>query len=276
MLLLAAPSWEKKDFSQWTADDAKKVLSDSPWAKTIHLNMGRLAMQTGDARDVASSSNLEPPSPASPISASNGGKQYLVSPDADGGPQMGGSAGGGRQTGGGAGQTQQPSTGGVPQSGTGQPGQAPQAGGTQPTAPQGTPVVLEWESAVPVRLAELKLKAGDSQPSQADVEQAKKPTDTYVIALVGVPGKPQEGEEKEMATAATITPKNKQAIQATSVKEQAMSGGTRALMFSFPKTQAITEDDKTVQFRIVKGTLPTEVKQNFKLKDMHYGGKLAL
>jgi len=261
MLLFAAPSWEKKDFSQWTTNDAKKILSDSPWAKTIHLNLGR---------NPASPSNVGPSSPGSPASPPPGGRQYLVSPE---GSQAGGAAGGGQM--GGAGQHPQPAPGGNPEGGMGQPGQTPQAG-AEPTPPMGTPVVVEWESAVPVRLAELKLKAGDSQPSQADVEQAKRPVDSYMIALIGVPGPAQPGDEKELVAAATITPKNKQAIQATSVKEQPMSGGTRAIIFAFPKTQPITEADKTVQFRMVKGALPTEVKQNFKLKDMHYDGKLAL
>lgn len=247
VLLLAAPSWEKKDFSQWTTDDAKKILSDSPWAKTTHLNLGRM-------------------STAAPA---GGGKEYLVAPNQAGGAQSGGQMGGaGQQQ-----MPQRPSTGSTSPNGMGQPGQenAPEA-----TMPRGTPVVIEWMSAVPIRLAELKLKAGDSQPSQADVEQAKRPVDSYMIALIGIPGPAQQGEDKEMASAATLTPKNKQPIQATSVKEQAMSGGTRAIVFTFPKSEQITDADKSVQFHLKKGPLPTDVKQNFKLKDMHYDGKLAL
>jgi hypothetical protein len=137
----------------------------------------------------------------------------------------------------------------------GQPGQEP-PGGAQAQVPPGVPVVVEWESAVPVRLAELKLKSGQNQPSQADVEQAQKPVDSYMIALVGVPGSPKQGEEQGMAAAATITAKNKQPIQATSVKEQAMSGGTRAIIFAFPKTQPITESDKSMEFQMKKGPLP--------------------
>lgn len=257
VLLLAAPAWEKKDFSQWTTEDAKKILSDSPWAKTIHLNIGSMAAPAG----------------------ATGAKQYLVAPTANGeGPQRGAS-GGGQMGGAGQQQSQQPMPGSASQNEMGRPGQTPgqnPQAGSEPAMQQGVPVVVEWESAVPVRLAELKLKSGDSQPSQADVEQAKKPSENYIIALVGVPGQPKEGEEKDMATSATITPKNKQSIQATSVKEQAISGGTRAIIFTFPKAQPITEDDKTVQFRLVKGPLPTDVKENFKLKDMRYDGKLAL
>lgn len=268
MVLLAAPFWQKKDFSQWTVDDAKKMLSDSPWAKTVTLNLGKVATRTIGARDVAlSASSL-------PVKIADSRREYLVAPDLGSGPQLGGGSG---QTGG-TGQTggQPPPTQGAPGTMGQNPGQMPPEGTPQQAAPRGAPVVIEWESATPVRLAEAKLKAGDGQPSPADVEQAKKPADSYMIALVGVPGKPEEGEDKEMAAAATITPKDKQAIQATSVKEQAMSSGGRALIFTFPKTQPITEDDKTVQFKLAKGPLPTEIKQNFKLKDMHYDGKLAL
>ena len=273
-LLLSAPSWQKKDFSQWTADDAKKILSDSPWAKTVQVVTGKMtAMRMGDgASKTASSANEDR---SSPVNMASSERRYLVSPAPDGyapnGAQMNGSAGGG--------QSQQPQGGGVPQSGgtpgMGQPGQGPQAG-AQPAAPQTTPVVVEWESAVPVRLAELKLKSGERQPSQADVEQAKKPVDSYMVALIGVPGAPKQGEEQEMAAGATITAKGKQPIQATSVKEQTMTGGTRAIIFTFPKTQPITDEDKSVQFQEKKGALPTDVKQSFKLKDMHYDGKLTL
>lgn len=262
-LLLAAPSWQKKDFSQWTSDDAKKILSDSPWAKTVHMLTGKMTAE------------MERPSSTSPANTISSAKRYLVSPAPDayggGSPQMNGGASSS------AGQSQQPQqqpqTGGA--GGMGQPGQGPQAG-AEPAAPQGVPVVVEWESAVPVRLAELKLKSGESQPSQADVEQAKKPVDNYMVALVGVPGAPKQGEEQELASAATLTPKDKQPIQATSAKEQAMSGGTRAIIFTFPKTQQITDDDKSVQFQEKKGALPSDIKQSFKLKDMHYEGRLAL
>lgn len=262
-LLLAAPSWQKKDFSQWTSDDAKKILSDSPWAKTVQLMTGKMTAE------------MEQPSSSSPANTVSSAKRYLVSPAPDGYgagiPQMNG---GGASSGGGQSQQSQQPQGGAP-GGMGQPGQGPQAG-AEPAAPQGVPVVVDWESAVPVRLAELKLKSGESQPSQADIEQAKKPVDSYMVAMIGVPGAPKQGEEQQLASSATITPKSKQPIQATSAKEQTMSGGTRAIIFTFPKTQQITDDDKSVQFEEKKGALPSDVKQSFKLKDMHYEGKLTL
>jgi hypothetical protein len=48
------------------------------------------------------------------------------------------------------------------------------------------------------------------------------------------------------------------------------------LIFSFPKTDAISADDKNVEFRVAKGQLPTEIRKSFKLKDMQYNGKVDL
>ncbi len=270
-LLLAAPFWDKKDFAKWTTKDAKKILTDSPWAKSVRLNMTKLAKEISEEQVAANEAYGPGPRITDSYAADNNGPQM-----SGGGAGQTGSMGQGRGTGqtGGA---QQPSMGSVPPGEMGQQqGQNPQAGEREEMGPRGASATLEWESATPMRLAELKITAGESRPSQADVAQAEKPTDVYVVALVGIPGKPQTEEEKEMATAATITPKNKQSIQATDVQEQSLSNGTRALIFKFPKNKQISLDDGTVEFHLVKGALPIEVKQNFKLKDMLYKGKLAL
>lgn len=241
VLLVTAASWQKKDFSQWTADDAKKVLGDSPWAKQVSISGGTAGAEQGGAP--ASSAPSQSPAP---------------------------SAGGGSRAGGGSAPMGSPSGGGARGGGMA-PSSEPSA-----AAPQ-TRVLIVWVSATPVRLAELKSKAGEGQPSQGDVEQAKKPADSYQIALIGVPGQPQSGEENQLAAAATLNPKGKEPIKASSVKEQPESGGnSRVLIFTFPKTEPITLDDKSVEFRLAKGPLPTDVKENFKLKDMQFGGKLEL
>jgi hypothetical protein len=276
-VLTAAPFWQKKDFSQWTLKDAKRILSDSPWAKTVTLNLSKLATQTRGAGDLTASAMRQLPSPPGIFASTAANpKAYFGSPFlAESATAQSGGATGQR---GGPGQIggQQPSSTDAPSPLGRHPGDIPQEEAPHHPGSQGTTVVIQWESATPVRLAEAKLKAGDGQPSPADVEQAKRPADYYLIALVGIPGKLEEGEDKEMATAATITPKDKQAIQAISVKERALPSGTRVLIFSFPKTQPITDDDRTVQFKLAKGPLPTEIKQDFRPKDMHYEGKLAL
>jgi hypothetical protein len=46
------------------------------------------------------------------------------------------------------------------------------------------------------------------------------------------------------------------------------------VIFLFPKNDAISDDDKDVEFRTALG--PIQIKEKFALKDMHFNGKLAL
>ncbi len=52
------------------------------------------------------------------------------------------------------------------------------------------------------------------------------------------------------------------------------TGATAEVLFAFPKTAAITEDDKEVEFVVRIGEL--SVRQKFRLKDMLVNGKLDL
>jgi hypothetical protein len=239
VLLMAAASWQKKDFSQWTEDDAKKVLTDSPWSKQVAVSGGTSGMQ-GEA-------------PSAPMPSSS------PAPSSGGSSSQSGSSG------------QAPSGGGTA---------APSGGGMSPSSAPAAPetrVLIEWESATPVRLAELKSKPGNGQVPANEIETAKKPVDSYVVAVIGVPGTPQPGEEKQLASAATLVRKGKEPIQASSAKVQQLAGsGGSAIIFNFPKNEPITLDDKSVEFRLAKGLLPSELRKNFGLKDMQYQGKLDL
>jgi len=48
LLLAADPSWKGKDMSTWSAEEAKQILADSPWSKTIKAGITRL--QTEEQR----------------------------------------------------------------------------------------------------------------------------------------------------------------------------------------------------------------------------------
>lgn len=245
-ILLAASAWEK-DFSQWTSDDAKRILRDSPWSKQAVLR-GQAAPNAPGADSGGAPASIPPSSGPSraPATASQGQPGGM-------GPSGGGSA----------------APGGGP--GMGEPG-----GGGTAEAPQRT-VLIQWLSATPVRLAELKQKAGNGQPSQADIQQATQPATSYEVAVIGVPGSPQPNEDKQLAGAATLNRKGKPPIQASDVKEQPLTGGQgRVLIFSFPKTDPISATDKSVEFRLARGPLPEEIRKDFKLKDMQYNGKVDL
>jgi hypothetical protein len=48
VLMAAEPGWGNKPIQSWTLDDARQVLTDSPWAQTVQANINRL--QTEDQR----------------------------------------------------------------------------------------------------------------------------------------------------------------------------------------------------------------------------------
>src|SRR5271168_3176647 len=48
LLLAAVPSWMNKPIADWTEEDARQILSDSPWAKTI--TAGIIPRESEDAR----------------------------------------------------------------------------------------------------------------------------------------------------------------------------------------------------------------------------------
>jgi hypothetical protein len=48
VLAAADPSWKTKPVPEWTADDARQILSDSPWAKTVRASI--IGLQTEDQR----------------------------------------------------------------------------------------------------------------------------------------------------------------------------------------------------------------------------------
>jgi hypothetical protein len=39
LLVAADPNWKDKELSSWTEDDAKQVLADSPWVKSVTPSM---------------------------------------------------------------------------------------------------------------------------------------------------------------------------------------------------------------------------------------------
>jgi len=48
LLLAADPAWRTKPIQSWTEEDAKQVLTESPWAKSSQADVNRL--QTEDQR----------------------------------------------------------------------------------------------------------------------------------------------------------------------------------------------------------------------------------
>jgi hypothetical protein len=76
----------------------------------------------------------------------------------------------------------------------------------------------------------------------------------------------------ELAKGAALQRKDKDPIPAGAV--QRIPGEKGSVAFFFPKTSAITLEDKEVEF--VSKVVRIEVRRKFKLKDMVVGDKLEL
>lgn len=133
------------------------------------------------------------------------------------------------------------------------------------------PVLVRWDSALPVRLA---LAREDHATAFAPVQGSQ----NYIITVLGfVPARRQTGAGLSQETiqglirTSALLPRGRTAIHPDKVKLDAATG---ALHFFFPKSEPITLNEKEVTFVTRFGSLT--VQKRFRLKDMTYGGKLEL
>ncbi|HEY6393700.1 MAG TPA: hypothetical protein VIX89_20630 [Bryobacteraceae bacterium] len=242
LLLVAEDFWVKKPFTEWSVKDAAKLLQNSPWSHEVAIGGGT--------------------------------------------PMEGGSSGGGRRGGGGANSNNDmgPGTmaggaetvsGGARRgngSGAGYPSDA--AGGAGGV---GSMIVrVRWQSAMPVRqaivLTQLGREKADSDPAKKFLSQV---ANEYVVAVAGLPplfDRLPDEQLNELAKGAALQRKDKDPIAAAAV--QRIPGEKGSVAFFFPKTSAITLEDKEVEF--VSKVVSIEVRRKFKLKDMVVGDKLEL
>jgi hypothetical protein len=223
------PAWKNKPVPEWTGDDAQQVLTDSPWTKTVTPTVDR---QSPDRQ-----------------------------PGSGGGRRGGfGFPGGGIGLPGGMGRR-----GGYPGSG----GSGRTDGGSN-RRDAGSPPSLKvrWESALPVREAELK--AHDTNAPTLDEGR-------YAIAVYGVPGRMLNSDSKslvdQLKKAATLKRDGKKDLKPSSVEVLQREDGP-VVLYQFPRTKEITRPDRRVEFDAHIGRL--QFAQSFYLEDMVYQGKLEL
>jgi hypothetical protein len=210
------PAWRAKQIPDWSEDDAKDVLADSPWVKTF--------------------------TPTTKQDQSNGSRLGGIG---IGIPGMGRRGMGG---------------GGYP--GGGYPG-------GQSTRSEDAPkVTLRWESAMPVRTAELKVHDNDA-PTLDDKH--------YAIAVYGIPDRMLNGDTKKLEDQlkgkAAIKRDGKKDFKPSSVEVLQRPNGP-VVVYMFPMTNEITKQDHRVEFDADIGRL--ELTQSFFTEDMVWQGKLEL
>lgn len=240
LVFAADESWKVKQIAEWNDDDARQVLSDSPWVKTVKPTIDRSA-NNGQRR-----------------SGGGMGRGGGMGGVGIGLPGMGGRRGGMGWPGGGGG------GGGYP--GGGRRGGTDDATGTDSNQPPS--LKLRWESALPVREAELK--ARDTSAPTLDA-------DHYAIAVYGVPSRMAGGDSQDLANKlkkqAAIKRDGKKDVKPSSVQVLQREDGP-VIVYLFPRSKEITRQDKRIEFGAQIGRL--QFTESFYVDEMNYQGKLEL
>ena len=223
LLTAAEPVWKDKPITDWTAEDAKQILTHSPWAKAVVAGVTR--RQTEDER------------------------------------REGGNMG-------------QPT--GVGYDGVDQRRARPTAPGNLLPAPypvpavgsQGIPILVRWDSALPIRAAELKAHVPDP-PTLSD--------DGYSIGVYGVPSSFAKGDPtslgKPLKEFAFLRRDGKKDVRPSRVEVFELEDSV-AVVYLFPLSAEIGKRDAIVEFNALIGRL--RVAQPFNLEEMQFQGKLGL
>ena len=243
----AAEFWERKKFVEWNPGEVARMLGASPWSKDFTANLEGLGGERGG-----------------------------------GGGGAGGGGGGGAGGGGGRGRRGGASSSvGVPDASTGLDGgdtSGSEMGGLAALASGGIPLVMRWQSALPVREAIVRRRFGaqaGTSKEAADMLAARQPV--YIVGIEGLPAGAVTGEVDELIANADIRVKNVPPVHPLQVRSEAR-GSTTVIYLLFPKEQAgahiitLADGEVEVTLKLASG----RISRRFKLKDMLYAGKLEL
>jgi hypothetical protein len=110
---------------------------------------------------------------------------------------------------------------------------------------------IRWESALPVRAAELKAQEDDPPDWQGSL---------YAIAVYDVPGLSNRDGKKD--------------LKPERVDLLPQEGGLTTIVYLFPRSEEITAADKRIEFAAVVGRL--SLAEYFYTEQMQFQGKLEL
>jgi hypothetical protein len=154
---------------------------------------------------------------------------------------------------------------------------APAEPETQAADTRVIPLIIRWDSALPLRLARLREKYGDevlTSPAAARAMQ-REPTE-YSVFVLGFPPLNERhilgGLDRALLEGTTLRTKGR--VVTPLDVDIAPHGRLLDLTLTFPKTMPFTIQDQEVEFSMSAGSL--HVKHKFRLKDMVFQGSLAL
>jgi len=221
LALAADVAWRAKEINQWNEEDARQILTDSPWAKTTIGIISRL--QTEDERR-------------------DGGKM---------------------------GQDHGVGFDGVDAKESKPTVVDTLRGAVDPRrSSQPIKLIVRWESALPIRAAEIKV--GIVEPPTLE-------GDGYRIAVYGVPGAYYKKDPKSLGyplkREAALKRNGKKDVKPSSVEVFQWEDGL-VVVYLFPLSAEITRKDGLVEFQARIGRIA--VVQRFNLDEMQFRGNLEL
>jgi hypothetical protein len=226
-------AWRSKQIAEWTEADARLVLADSPWAKSFTPTLGAAE--------------------ATPQQPGRGMRRGRI-----GIPGIGGI------------NTEIPGIGGglPPTGGSGADPQTTERPTNDKPITEAPKVTVRWESALPIRSAELKIRDND-----APILDEKH----YAIAVYGIPEQLIAGDTQKLAAEfrkdTVLRRDGKKDLKPSSVEVFDGQDG-RVMVFLFPNSTEISKEDHRVEFNAKIGRL--DVIQSFFPDDMVWQDKLQL
>lgn len=227
VLLMAGNSvWQDKPIPSWTPEDARQILTDSPWSRIVVAGItrrqsederragGEMGQSKGVGFDGVDDVRVKPQLP-------NNVADLLFKPT----PYI-------------------------------------------PPPPKYLNLRIRWESALPVRAAELR--TGVIAPPTLDV-------DGYTIAVYGIPGEFFKGDPKSLGAPlknqAALKRDGQKDVRPASAEVFQRANGV-VVVYMFPPSMEITKKDGHVDFEAQIGRLV--FTKTFNLDEMEFQGKLAL
>jgi hypothetical protein len=218
MLPGADQAWKNKQYPEWTEDDAKEVMTNSPWAKSVVVTPVKPNGKTGEPE-------------------THRGRFGI------GGFGIGRSGGGAGRHGG-------------------------DDAGKAATPDQPATLTLRWESAQPVREAELKAR-DTGAPDVAD--------DFYAIAVYGIPrgilADDSKERQEQLKRLAVLKRAGKNDLKPTRVDILLRDSGP-LVVYLFSKSAEFNWRDHGITFEAQVARL--KFSQAFSTDDMTFHGKLEL
>jgi hypothetical protein len=135
-------------------------------------------------------------------------------------------------------------------------------------------VTVAWISALPVRQAIARLRAGVDAPILPDEKRLPEDEPFYVVAVVGLPIRVVQGGTIDEVRDKTALKTRKGLIKPEDIRVIPDGNQTVRVEFVFPKSNAIALDDKDVEFVTKMGG--ADITKKFGLADMTVRGRLAL